>query len=399
MSIKNKKKRLKVILVTPLRGGLGNWSRCLIEELDKLADVSLVTYKRKREADDKVPFTRVSEKHILEVIKPSRPHHLIEYNDKKSLDRVIELTKKIKPDIVHLNLWAGKQILWFVRDYSNFLKKNNIPIIMTIHDVHPHISRNIKEQKKFIDVWKNGDMIVVLNKDELAKLKKFKIKALTDIIPHGIYHFQNKNRVNKSQARKIVSKKIGRTIKKDENVILFFGFIRDYKGLMYLIKAAPKILKFFPNTLFLAVGTLELAEEPEKYQREINKLKLNEKFVIYPKYINDEFLYETFYKASDINVLPYMGVSASGALFSTIGMKRPVIISRIGSFLKDLEKKGLIETMNPGSIKSLEMKLIKILNNKQKENKKALKAFRVTKDLYNWKNIARKYYNNYLKLL
>jgi len=38
----------KILYVTPLRGGIGHWSRCLIEELDKLADITIVTFKRKR---------------------------------------------------------------------------------------------------------------------------------------------------------------------------------------------------------------------------------------------------------------------------------------------------------------------------------------------------------------
>ena len=383
------KKRLKVLFVTPLRGGLGNWSRCLIEEMDKLADVTLLTYKRKREADDKVPFTKINEEHILEAINPDRPHHIIEYNNKASLDKVIELTEKIKPDIVHLNLWAGKQILWFVNDYSKYLKQNKIPIFMTIHDVYPQASKDISEQKEFIDIWENGDMIVVLNKDEQAKLNKLNIKTPTDVIPHGVYHFQNQDRVNKKDARKIVSKKLGIKIRDKEEVILFFGYIRDYKGLMYLIESAPKVLESFPDTLFLAVGTMELAENPEKYQKRIDELNLSKRFIIYPKYINSPYLYEAFYKACDLNVLPYIGVSASGALFSSIGMKRPVIISKIGSFLEKLNKEDIINTVKPESTELLTKEIIKVLKNKTAADKKALKAYKITERDYNWTKIVK----------
>ncbi|MFC2016509.1 glycosyltransferase [Chloroflexota bacterium] len=393
------KRRLRVLYFTPLRGGIGNWSRCLIEYLDKLADVEIVTFRKKRQMDDKSPFTRVKEKDILEIIKPNRPHHILEYDNKKSLKKLIELTNKYKPDIVHLVLWGGKQILWFVNDYSDFLKKQKIPIIMTLHDVYPTESKSIKEQKMYVDAWKKADMLVVLTKKQLGELKKFYTKIPIDIIPHGIYHFQNKNRVNKEQARKIVSKKMELKIKEGYNVILFFGYIREYKGLMYLIKAAPKILKLFPNTLFLAVGTIDMSEGYNRYQREIDKLKLNKNFIIYPQYVNDQLLVESFYKSCDVIVFPYTRLTISGALFSGIGMKRPAIISELGEFIKSLDKKGLIYTTKPGDVKSLEKAVIKVLSNKKEANKKALKAYKVTKELYNWKKIVKGYFDNYLLLI
>jgi hypothetical protein len=76
--------KMKILYITPLRGGIGHWSRCLIEELDKLADITIVTFKRKRKDDDTKPFTKITDDFILEAINPERPHHIIEYNNKKS---------------------------------------------------------------------------------------------------------------------------------------------------------------------------------------------------------------------------------------------------------------------------------------------------------------------------
>ena len=74
---------MKVLYITPLRGGIGHWSRCLIEELDKLADVTLVTFRKKRKEDEDKPFEKIDDPSILEVIDPSRPYYLIEYNNPK----------------------------------------------------------------------------------------------------------------------------------------------------------------------------------------------------------------------------------------------------------------------------------------------------------------------------
>ena len=126
--------KMKILYITPLRGGIGHWSRCLIEELDKLADITIVTFKRKRKEDDTKPFTRVTDDFVLEVINPERPHHIIEYNNKKSLEDLIRLTDEIKPDCVYFVMWAGRQITWFLKEYSKVLNKKNIPVVYTLHD-------------------------------------------------------------------------------------------------------------------------------------------------------------------------------------------------------------------------------------------------------------------------
>ena len=69
---------MKILYITPLRGGIGHWSRCLIEELDKMAKVTIVTFRKKRKEDDAKPFTRIDDPFILEAIDPDRPYYLIE---------------------------------------------------------------------------------------------------------------------------------------------------------------------------------------------------------------------------------------------------------------------------------------------------------------------------------
>ena len=379
----------KILYITPLRGGIGHWSRCLIEELDKLADITIVTFKRKRKEDDTKPFTSVTDDFILEAIDPKRPHHIIEYNNKKSLEDLDKLTDKIKPDCVYFVMWAGRQITWFLKDYSKILNKKNIPIVLTVHEAYPQIIEE-GDLQLFTDAYVYADHIVVLTEDALSDLRNAGISLPISVIPHGHYHTMNKNKVDDRKARAIVSKHLSIQIGDTTRVVLFFGFIRDYKGLLYLIRAAPYVLKKIPETLFIAAGSLELAEKPLQYQDEIQKLGLEEKFLLFGNYVKDYILFESFYKAADVVVYPYVGISQSGTMFTAMGMKRPVIISQLGSFIRKLEKQGMVITSKPKDSKSIAGKIVYLLTHEE-ERKKLVERYPTLEKEYSWKTIASGY--------
>jgi len=383
-------KKIKILYITPLRGGIGHWSSCLIEELDKLADITIVTFKRKRKEDDTKPFTRITDDFILETIRHERPHHIIEYNNKKSLEKLVGLTDEIKPDCVYFVMWAGRQILWFLKEYSKILNKKSIPIVYTLHDPYPQLPQD-GDIQLFTDAYTYADHLVVLTEDALSDLRNAGLTIPISVIPHGNYHTMNRNMVGDREAREIVSKHLSIQIRDATRVVLFFGYIRDYKGLIYLIQAASYVLEKHPETLFIAAGSLELAENPSKYRREIQKLGLENKFHLYGKFVKDYILVESFHKAADIVVYPYVGISQSGAMFTALGMKRPVIISRLGSFIHNLEKQGIILTSEPKDSRSIAEKILYLLSHKEERRELAERAFHILEKEYNWKKIASDY--------
>lgn len=388
---------MKILYITPLRGGIGHWSRCLIEELDKLADITIVTYRKKRKEDDAKPFTSITDDFILEVINPERPYHIIEYDNKKSLEDLVKLTDEIKPDCVYFVMWAGRQILWFLKEYSKILNKKNIPVVYTLHDPYPQIVQE-GDIQRFTEAYKYADHLVVLTEDALYDLRNAGITLPISVIPHGNYHKMNKNLVDDRDARVIISKHLSIQIGDKTRVVLFFGFIRDYKGLIYLIQAAPYVLEKLPETLFIAAGSLELAENPSKYRDEIKKLGLENKFHLYGEFVKDYTLVESFYKAADIVVYPYVGISQSGAMFTALGMKRPVIISRLGSFIQKLEKQGVILTSEPENPGSIAEKILFLLAREDDRRELAERSHHVLEKEYNWKKIADDYISIFKKV-
>ncbi len=389
---------MKILYITPLRGGIGHWSRCLIEELDKMAEVTIVTFRKKRKEDDARPFTRVDDPFILEAIDPDRPYYLIEYNNPKTLEDTVNLTLKIKPDVVHFIMWAGPQILWFLKGYTKRLKELSIPNVATLHEVYPHIATE-EEKREFLDSYTYIDHLVVLTEDAKRDLDESGIGIPSTVIPHGNYHAMDKKLVDRKRAREILGEKLGIKIGENVNVVGFFGFIRKYKGLIYLIRSAPKVLERFPDTIFFAAGSVELDEDPSIYDREIKKLGLENKFFLYKNYVEGQEFFESVFKASNVMVFPYIGISQSGAMITSISMKCPVVISEIGSFIRELKEKGVIRTSKPGDPDSIASEICWVLEDKERARKLAEHAYEVFSKDYSWEKIAKRYMEVYEKAI
>ena len=79
-------------------------------------------------------------------------------------------------------------------------------------------------------------------------------------------------------------------------------------------------------------------------------------------------------------------------------MKRPVIISRLGSFIRKLEKQGVIMTSKPKDPKSIAEKIIYLLTHEEERKNLAERAYPILEKEYNWKIIANDYITIFKKL-
>lgn len=136
----------------------------------------------------------------------------------------------------------------------------------------------------------------------------------------SIYDCYNLNRYTKSSAKEFLNIKT-------ENVVLFFGLIRPYKGLDKLIETFSELIKEKPDTTLLIVG--ENYESVEKYQQLIQKYQLEDKVIFENKFIPNEDV-EPYFKASDTVVMPYYSGTQSGILMMAYGFRIPVVVTNVG---------------------------------------------------------------------
>jgi glycosyltransferase involved in cell wall biosynthesis len=136
----------------------------------------------------------------------------------------------------------------------------------------------------------------------------------------------------------------------ENKVLLFFGYVRKYKGLDILIEAMADIIKEIPEARLLIVG--EFYDSPAPYYARIKELRIDEYVTIVNNFVPNEEVGE-YYSACDLNILPYKSATQSGILNVSYGFLKPVLVTDVGGLAEFVEngKTGIvIEPDSPPAI-------------------------------------------------
>jgi D-inositol-3-phosphate glycosyltransferase len=128
---------------------------------------------------------------------------------------------------------------------------------------------------------------------------------------------------------------------KTDKVLLFFGYVRKYKGLDILLNSLPTLIRMDSAIKLLIAG--EFYEDPKPYYEIIKSLGIQNYIKIENKFISNEEVYK-YFDSSDLVLLPYRSATQSGILNIAYAFKKPVIVTKVGGlseFVED-EKTGII---------------------------------------------------------
>ena len=208
--------------------------------------------------------------------------------------------------------------------------KKNAKVITVLDNVIPHEKRFFDEAftKYFL---KQNHGFVVMSDSVKTDLLKFIPEAKYISHPHPLYdHFGKK--ADASEAKRKLN------IPDGKKVILFFGFIRDYKGLDLLIEAMSKL-----NDEYLLVICGEVYGSFGKYEQQIEKLGVKNKIALHVRYISDEEV-PLFFSSADVCVLPYKSATQSGITSISYHFDLPLIATDTGGLKESIHhnKTGLI---------------------------------------------------------
>ncbi len=276
----------------------------------------------------------------------------------------------------HLHFFDFNILNFFACFFAIFF---NVKLILTIHDVNPFSKKTNLYLKRWILLL--ADKVIVHNefsKKELIK-DKINLKKIS-IIPHGHYLDFIEPKTNKIVAKK----KFGLQNKK---VIMFFGMIKEEKGLDILIKSFHEVRKKNKDVVLFIAGK-NYKTDNKKYTKIINQLGLKNSCVIHNKYIPENELCD-YYGCADVIVLPYKLIFQSGVLMMSSSFNVPIIVSDLEPFLDiiDDQKNGLVFKVN--DVKSLAEKLIFSINSSEKMNSYAKNNFEKIKNQYDWTKIGK----------
>jgi len=288
------------------------------------------------------------------------------------------LLKKIlhmNPDIIHTTTTHP-----WVLIILPILKIKKIPLAVTIHDVSPHLGEAslIGKFIKYIYV-KHSDLIFVHGenlKKELVE-KEIPFDKIT-VIPHGDYSFFT--RYKKGYAE-------------EENTILFFGRILDYKGLDYLIRAENLIKKSIKNVKIMIVGEGDLTS----YIDLIPDEDINNFFIV-NKFIPDEQVAQ-FFERAKVVVLPYLEASQSGVIPIAYAFRKPLVATNVGC-LSDIIDDGITGFLiPPRNVEAISQSIVTLLSDENLRKKMGDNAFIKMKNDLSWDTIADKTIDAYRVVL
>ncbi|MCO6486380.1 MAG: glycosyltransferase [Saprospiraceae bacterium] len=133
-------------------------------------------------------------------------------------------------------------------------------------------------------------------------------------------------------------------------VLLFFGYIRHYKGLDILLRALALLLKDDAAFALLIAG--ECYEDPNVYNALIRELHLDQRVIFRNAYIPNEEV-GAWFRAADVVVLPYRSATQSGILNLAYGLEKPVVCTRVGGlgeFVEDGKTGVMVDEATPSSL-------------------------------------------------
>jgi glycosyltransferase involved in cell wall biosynthesis len=199
-------------------------------------------------------------------------------------------------------------------------KGKQCKIVYIADNVIPHEKRF--GDRKFTNyAFKTVDYFIVQSDSVEKDLKIVKADAKYIKLAHPIYNIFGES-IDRNKARETLA------IPADAPAILFFGYIRKYKGLDILLRAMPLLLKTLPELRLIIAG--EFYGDEAEYRALINELQIPEKnLVLATDYIaNDRVV--LYFSAANAAVLPYRSATQSGIVQIAYNFDVPVIATDVG---------------------------------------------------------------------
>jgi glycosyltransferase involved in cell wall biosynthesis len=151
---------------------------------------------------------------------------------------------------------------------------------------------------------------------EKEKLLGLVPSAQVAVVPHPVYDMFASDWISPEKARRQLNLPL------DRPILLFFGIVREYKGLNDILTAMPEIRAQLGELLLVVAG--EFWENRHTCQEIIDRLKLGDSVIIDDRYIPNEEV-GLYFAAADVLVAPYRRVTGSGVVQMARGFGLPVI--------------------------------------------------------------------------
>lgn len=303
----------------PYRGGIAHYTTLLVRHLRQAGHhASLYSFTRqyprwlfpgKTDRDPSSAPLRVDCEYILDPINPLT---------------WLQLFRRVRaesPDLLLLQWWVPYWTPCLATVAGLIKRFTRIPIAIVCHNVMPH-DAGVFDRRLALTVLRYGDALIVHSEQDRYRLLALlpQARVVKAYLPTYAGLAEHQGAVDPAVFRGQLS------LPPDEPILLFFGFVRPYKGLDYLIQALPRIRERVPAHL-LVVG--EFWSSPEYYERFAEEFGVARHITFVNRYVPNEEL-GPYFDLADVVVLPYIAATQSAVVQLAFGFNKPVITTRVG---------------------------------------------------------------------
>lgn len=304
----------------PYRGGIAHYTTLLAQQLRQHHDLLFISFSRQYPRwlfpgrDDRDPSQnplQTEAEYLLDSLNPF------------SWRQVLRRIQAWRADVVIIPWWVP---FWApVWAYLSWGIKRLTPapkLLFICHNVLPHESKRFDPLALRLALrWSDG--YIVHAQTDKTKLQAVFPQARIEVNPLPTYRELGQNAAAMSTI----------PLPTDRPILLFFGFVRPYKGLDILLEALPLVLA--QQLVHLLVAG-EFWQGTAQYQEQIERLQLRPHVTLLDRYLPDEELIAYVQKA-DVAILPYRTATQSAVIQVALGHGCPVITTHVGGLAEAVQ--------------------------------------------------------------
>lgn len=272
--------------------------------------------------------------------------------------------------VVIFQYWMPFFALAFGR-MARTLRQQGIQVLAVVHNALPH-ERHPGDRRLGRYFLRACNGLLVLSDKVAADVQSLKVGVPVCQVAHPVY-----NIFGAPQPRTEARARLG--LPEDAPVLLFFGFIRRYKGLQVLLEALPRVRQTLPNVQLLVAG--EFYEEEAPYRELVRQQDLEACVHMPGTYIPNEAV-ATYFSAADVVVQPYLSATQSGVVQIAWHFEQPVIVTRVGGLAEVVPDGEAGFVVPPGDPEALAEALVRYFQEHLRP--RFVAGVQREKQLYSW---------------
>ena len=294
----------------------------------------------------------------------------------------IHRQKKKSNVVVHFQFFRRERV---EAVFLLLLRLTGIRLVFTAHNILPHEAVRADRILRSI-IFRSVHVIIVHSSYvKQSLLEAFAMpEEKVKIVPHGNFdHYLPKESYGKQQARS----RLG--LEMNDHVLLFFGYIREYKGLDLLLEAFEEAAKKDPRLKLLIAGAPHSTELEQRTRSTIERSEVKDRIIFHGHFIAHEAI-KHYFIGADVVVLPYKHIYHSGIVHLAYSYGKPVIVTQVGDFSETVEhgKSGFI--LHENTAPALAQCLVQSFLLETELEEMGEYAKQLSETLYSWVDIGRK---------